>query len=60
MSDDSTAPSKPAPTSLYEHYCQHPGCKLWGGFGFARGKGEYDWFCWQHRPEARENSAVRD
>lgn len=52
MSDDTSA-QKPPQTGPYEHYCQHPGCTKWGAFGYARGKGEYDWFCWEHRPEAR-------
>jgi hypothetical protein len=53
MSDDTSAP-KPPQTRPYEHYCQFPGCTKWGGFGYARGKGEYDWFCYEHRPEARD------
>ena len=49
--DTEKTPRAPA-SGLYEHYCQHPGCKIWGGFGFARGRGgEYDWFCYSHRPD---------
>jgi hypothetical protein len=34
-----------------EHYCDNPGCKAWGGFGFARGKLEpVRWWCWEHYP----------
>lgn len=35
----------------YVHYCEHPGCKKWGSFGFAVGRGEPNWFCSKHRPE---------
>jgi hypothetical protein len=58
MSDDASTPRPPA-TGIWEHYCQHPGCKLWGGFGYARGKGEYDWFCWEHSPEERDDRSNR-
>ncbi|ASP76523.1 hypothetical protein CDO28_34550 (plasmid) [Sinorhizobium meliloti] len=29
----------------FVHYCEHPGCKKWGSFGFAVGRGEPNWFC---------------
>lgn len=33
------------------HYCEHPGCKEWGGFGFSRPpKAPARWYCWEHRP----------
>lgn len=35
----------------YVHYCEHPGCKKWGSFGFAVGHGEPNWYCGEHRPE---------
>lgn len=35
----------------YVHYCEHPGCTKWGGFGFAVGRSEPNWFCFEHRPE---------
>jgi len=34
-----------------EHWCEHPGCKKWGSFGFAVGTAEPRWFCMEHRPE---------
>ncbi|ATB03120.1 hypothetical protein BWO90_12015 (plasmid) [Sinorhizobium meliloti] len=37
------------------HYCEHPGCKKWGSFGFAVGRGEPNWFCSEHRPEWKAN-----
>lgn len=39
-------------TALYVHYCERPGCKKWGSFGFAVGKLEPNWFCFEHRPDA--------
>jgi hypothetical protein len=54
MSDDTAAPApRPPVAGIWENYCQHPGCTKWGGFGYARGKGEYDWFCWEYRPEEK-------
>ncbi|MDW9775129.1 hypothetical protein GOA89_25540 [Sinorhizobium meliloti] len=35
----------------YVHYCEHPGCPKWGGFGFTVGRSEPNWFCFEHRPE---------
>ncbi|RVK61898.1 hypothetical protein CN126_12335 [Sinorhizobium meliloti] len=35
----------------FVHYCEQPGCKKWGSFGFAIGRGEPNWFCSEHRPE---------
>lgn len=32
MSDDPTAPKAAGtPAGIYEHWCEHPGCKAWGG-----------------------------
>jgi hypothetical protein len=48
-------PVQRAPSILFEHYCQHPGCKEWGAFGFARGgKGESKWFCREHRDDGEQ------
>lgn len=51
MSDDPHA--KPlehprTPANILAHWCSHPGCEKWGGWGFARGK-ETVWFCYEHR-----------
>ncbi|CAN7293046.1 hypothetical protein LJR221_001414 [Agrobacterium tumefaciens] len=36
---------------IEEHYCEHPGCKKWGGFGFSRSKFEKPhWWCAEHYP----------
>ncbi|WP_425356447.1 hypothetical protein [Xaviernesmea rhizosphaerae] len=34
-----------------EHWCQAPGCKRWGCFGYDKGKGQSDWWCGDHRPD---------
>ncbi|ABR63620.1 hypothetical protein GOC91_16520 [Sinorhizobium medicae] len=41
----------------YVNYCEHPGCTKWGGFGFAVGRGDPDWFCFEHRPEWKPRQA---
>ncbi|TWB61709.1 hypothetical protein FBZ98_1011054 [Rhizobium sp. ERR 922] len=40
---------RPMDTVHVNHYCEHPGCKAWGGFGYDIGKGETKWFCFEHR-----------
>lgn len=47
------------PGRIEEHYCEHPGCNTWGGFGLARTKGEpVRWWCWEHYPY-KDPSPVR-
>lgn len=56
MSDEQGATTH-KDSALYVHYCEHPGCKKWGGFGYAIGKGEPNWFCFEHRPEWKAGHA---
>ncbi|MDW9416440.1 hypothetical protein [Sinorhizobium meliloti] len=35
----------------YVHYCEHPGCRKWGSFGFTVGRSEPNWFCSEHQPD---------
>ncbi|WP_105434890.1 hypothetical protein [Neorhizobium tomejilense] len=58
MSDERTATHPSAPVH-FEHWCEHPGCKKWGGFGFERDKTKTDWFCMEHRPETYRGQPVR-
>ncbi|WP_374684880.1 hypothetical protein [Mesorhizobium sp. J428] len=42
----------PTPPGVYEHICEHPGCRKWGSFGFARNqRDEPRWFCFEHRSD---------
>ncbi|MBP1887046.1 hypothetical protein [Sinorhizobium mexicanum] len=50
MSDEQGA-DRHKDKALYEHYCDHSDCTKWGGLGFAAGKDEPRWFCFEHRPE---------
>lgn len=50
MSDEQGAATARTDAGPYVHYCQEPGCRKWGGFGFAVGKGEPQWYCYEHRP----------
>ena len=53
MSDDAFTPIElPArkPQGIVEHYCEHPGCRQWGGWGFPRGRRTV-WFCYAHRED---------
>ncbi len=36
---------------IYEHRCEHEGCKAWASFGYSRTKLETRWFCYEHRDE---------
>ena len=40
----------PRPAGIYEHYCEHPGCGKWGGWGFPHGKTTI-WLCGEHRED---------
>jgi hypothetical protein len=42
-----------------EHWCEHPGCRKWGGRGYAGGKSLTVWFCFEHcsAAEARPETA---
>ncbi|RVG48971.1 hypothetical protein [Sinorhizobium meliloti] len=42
----------------HERWCEHPGCKKWGSFGFASGRAEARWFCMEHRPEWKPKHAI--
>ena len=39
------------PAGVINHYCEHDGCRKWGGFGFAKPKRPSHWFCFEHRPD---------
>ena len=41
----------PLPTGIFAHYCEHPGCAEWGGWGYSRAKQDTRWFCFEHRDE---------
>jgi len=56
MSDEGGADRR-NDTALSEHFCEHPRCEKWGGFGFAVGKSEPAWFCFEHRPEWKPRHA---
>ena len=51
MSDETSAVLIHTPSAMHEHYCEHPGCKAWGGFGYDIGKGETRWYCHEHQWE---------
>lgn len=61
MSDDRTATHPAAPVH-FEHWCEHPGCKKWGGLGFGKGNQTMRWWCgehyphWDRKPDAAQNS----
>jgi transcription elongation factor Elf1 len=60
MTDDSRT-SQPEASFHVNHWCEQPGCKAWGGFGFQRARVEKPvWKCWEHnehKPEASEENA---
>ncbi|OJY66468.1 MAG: hypothetical protein BGP09_31580 [Rhizobium sp. 60-20] len=49
MSDEANAIPRQAPSVLFEHWCEHPGCKVWGSLGYNIGKGETRWYCFEHK-----------
>lgn len=40
-----------APSGIYEHWCEHPGCKEWGSWGFGSKHRGQHFFCFEHRAE---------
>ncbi len=54
MSDDRFAPVRPA-YKMYDHWCEHQGCRRWGSFGFQSRYGTL-WFCGDHRRDAEGSS----
>lgn len=54
MADDDRTVTRPPPAVLFEHWCDAPACKAWGSFGYDRGRGRTDWYCFEHRPEETE------
>ena len=57
MGDEIRLPTTDAPVTrrasggLYVHYCEHTGCKEWGGWGYSRNRQDTRWFCYEHREE---------
>lgn len=45
--------TKKAGDGIHEnHWCEHPGCRKWGGWGFNRSKAEKpNWWCPEHYPQ---------
>jgi hypothetical protein len=58
MSDESRTAQTESSVHV-NHWCEHPGCQQWGGFGFERDKMKTDWFCIEHRPEIYRGQPVR-
>jgi hypothetical protein len=50
MGDEARAVPR-LPSILFEHYCEVPGCKVWGSLGYDMGKGERRWYCFDHKWE---------
>ena len=55
MSDEPIHPSEDPPRKpigVWEHWCEHDGCKTWGSFGYRAGKSQpQHWFCRDHRTD---------
>jgi hypothetical protein len=45
------------PSGIFEHLCEHPGCRQWGGWGFSRGKATIR-FCSEHLAEGDRATAA--
>lgn len=43
----------------YVHYCEHPGCRKWGSFGFTVGRSEPNWFCLSIGPIGKPARSLR-
>jgi hypothetical protein len=61
MSDETlliviAAEERPTPAGIFAHWCEHPGCAAWGGFGYSRVK-VTAWFCFEHRDDGERRLA---
>ena len=56
MTDDSR--TNTTPSIHTNHYCREEGCGKWGGFGFSTGRGEPQWWCWEHYPHKHERKSA--
>lgn len=56
MSDEG-GPTKKTESGPVTHLCELPGCKKWGGFGFANGRAAPNWYCFEHKPEWKKANA---
>lgn len=46
--------SAPGASIHVNHWCEHPGCSEWGGWGFSAGKAApINWYCFEHFPNKR-------
>lgn len=58
MSDEpgrATETLRQTPAGIWEHLCEHPGCKEWGGFGYQIGKQAARWYCGAHRDDGERH-----
>lgn len=47
------------PAGVVDHWCEHPGCTNWGGWGYSKGRNlPSTWYCFEHR-EAGERMLGR-
>lgn len=52
MSDEPSRTERTVSVSgIWEHYCEHAGCKEWGSYGYQIGKQTPHWFCREHRDD---------
>jgi len=61
MDDSRTA--QPEASIHVNHWCEHPGCDRWGGFGRSNSRNEPSkWWCSEHYPywgEIRKNAGLK-
>lgn len=54
---DENKTKQSAAGGIVEHLCEHPGCKVWGGFGYMPSKAVPPrWWCWEHYPYQQPGS----
>ena len=49
MSDEARTATHPFTPAYFEHYCEHPGCNVWGLLGYEPVKGQNSY--WEHFPD---------
>jgi len=51
MTDEHRANMRPEEPVHFEHWCEHPGCNIWGMLGYEPVKGQNSFWCWDHFPD---------
>jgi len=57
---DESRTTQPEASIHVNHWCEHTGCRKWGGFGHSKSSSDRTiWMCWEHF-QHKPNQAKRE